>query len=264
MKLGFSTVMYEGTRLRYSEIVGKASMLGYDGIELNFLELPSELKTDEIKESLKKFGISVAAIGTRHMYVTHGLYLASPHKVVREKAFAYMMECIKMAGNLGCSTIQAGWAFQGSRLEAPYDVVWRQAVESLRHVGRLAHGHGVKLVIEFACKENAKLINTMGDAMALLDEVGCENVLVMADTFHIHTEKVPLGETVLKAGDRLAYVHLSDSDRLTPGTGTINFREFINALKGLGYKGYLVMEFNPGTRPDEALRQAIEYTRKLL
>jgi len=264
MKLGFSTVMYEGTRLRYSEIVGKAAALGYEGIELNFRELPSELKRGEVKESLKRFGVKIAAIGTRHMYVTHRLYLASPHKVVRVKAFTYMAECMKLARDFGCSTVQAGWAFQGSRLEAPYDAVWKQAVESLRHVGRLAHEYGVNFVIEFACRENARLINTMGDALRLLDEVRCENVLVMADVFHIHSEKEPLKETVLKAGDKLAYVHISDSERLTPGTGTINFREFINALKGLGYKGYLVMEFDPGPRPDKALRQAFDFFRKLL
>ena len=264
MRLGFSTVMYEGTGLTYPEIVGKATTLGYEGIELNFKEWPSELNTDEIKESLESFNVKVAAIGTRHLHVTHRLYLASPHEDVRKRALAYITACMKTAQELDCSTVQAGWAFQGSRLEAPFDDVWRHAVESLKEVGKRCREHKVNFVIEFACKENAELVNTMDDALSMLDEVGSENVLVMADVFHIYTEKDPLRETILKAGKRLGYVHLADSDRLIPGRGHIDFKEVVNALKEIDYKGYMIMEFNPDSSPDEALKQAIEYMRELL
>ncbi|MFQ6094572.1 MAG: sugar phosphate isomerase/epimerase family protein [Candidatus Bathyarchaeia archaeon] len=264
MRLGFSTVMYEGTNLTHPEIIGKAATLGYEGIELNFKEWPSELNLDEIEESMNRFDVKIAAIGTRHMYVTHGLYLSSPHKDVRKRALAYITECMKISRRLGCSIVQAGWAFQGSRLEAPFPAAWRQAVESLKEVGRRALDCGLLFVIEFACKQNAELVNTMDDALLMLDEVGCENVLVMADIFHIYMEKGPLRETILKGGKRLGYVHLADSDRLTPGRGRIDFQELINALKEINYKGYMIMEFNPDPSADESLEQAIQYVMKLL
>ncbi len=264
MRLGFSTVMYEGSELSNSEIVAKASALGYDGIELNFREWPTFLDIAKIKETSSRFNVEVAAIGTRHLYVTHGLYLASTDKTARERALAYLTECMKIARELDCSLVQAGWAFQGSRLETSYDVASRQAVESLKETGRRALEYGVDVAIEFACRQNAQLVNTMDDALRMLDEVGSPKVLVMADVFHIHAEGEPLMETVLKAGERLTYVHLSDSDRLPPGTGEINFQEFIGALKGIGYNGYLTMEFNPGPQPDESLRLAATYIRGLL
>jgi len=256
--------MYEGTGLSYHEVISKAAGLGYEGIELNTKLWPSELSLDEIKDALSKFDVEVAAIGTRHMHVTHGLYLASPREEIRERALAYVTECMKAARELDCSTVQAGWAFQGSKLEAPFDAAWRQAVESLREVGRRCLEQGVRFVIEFACKQDAQLINTMDDALRMLDEVGSENVLVMADVFHIYTERDSLSETVLRAGKRLVYVHLSDSDRLAPGKGKIDFTEFINALKEIDYRGYMIMEFNPDPAPDEALRQAIRYVKRLL
>lgn len=264
MRLGFSTVMYEETDLTYAEIVSEANRLGYGGIELNLKEWPSESNVGEIENSLDAFNVEVAAIGTRHMHVTHGLYLASPDKRVREKALDYVTECMKIARRLDCTIVQAGWAFQGSKLEAPYDAAWKQAVESLEEVGRRCQEHGLQFVIEFACKQNAELVNTMDEALRMLDEVGSENVLVMADVFHIYMEDDPVRDTVLKAGDRLGYVHLADSDRLIPGDGEINFREFVGALREIDYNGYMIMEFNPGPRPDESLKQALEYMKGLL
>jgi len=245
-------------------MIRRAAILGCEGIELNFKSLPSELSLDEIKNSLRQNRIEVAAIGTRHMHVTHGLYLASPQKEVRRKAFTYMTECMKIARQLDCQLIQAGWAFQGSRLEAPFDAAWRQAVRSLKEVGKLAKEHDARLAIEIACKQDAQLVNTMDDALRMLAEVNDDNVVVMADTFHIYSEKNSFRGAVLKAGNKLGYVHVSDSGRLPPGTGQINFREFVNALMEIGYKGYMVMEFSPYATPDEALRQAIPYLRKLL
>jgi sugar phosphate isomerase/epimerase len=98
----------------------------------------------------------------------------------------------------------------------------------------------------------------------MLDEVGEDNVLVMADVFHIHAENDSLKETVFKAGKRLAYIHLSDNDRLTPGKGVIDFKAFIDSLKKIGYDGYMVMEFEPETDIDGSLKDALEYIRKFL
>lgn len=264
MKLGFSTVMYEESGFNYPEIISRAPTLGYEGIELNFKVWPSQLNLDEIRESLKKFDVEVGAIGTRHLYVTHGLYLASPKGDVRAKTFIYITECMKMARKMGCTIVQLGWAFQGSRLETDYNSAWRQAVESLKIIGKLAREYGVRFVIEFACRKNAELINTMDDALRMLEEVGSENILVMADVFHIFEENDSLRETVLKAGKRLGYVHLSDSNRLTPGKGKLNLREHINALKEINYDGYLTMEFDAGSSPDESLREAAKHLMNFL
>jgi D-psicose/D-tagatose/L-ribulose 3-epimerase len=256
--------MYETSNLLYHQIVEKAGLLGYQGIELNFKDWPSDLEVGPIKASLQKTGVEVAAIGTRHMNVTHGLYLSSPVLSVRKKAFDYMTECMNIANELNCNILQAGWAFQGSKLEVPYNATWNQAVISLKHIGQLCRQRGIIFVIEFACRQNAQLVNTMNDALRMLDEVGEENVLVMADTFHIQAENDSLRETVLKADDRLAYVHLSDSNRLSPGKGIINFKEFIDALKEIHYDGHMVMEYEPGMDTDGSLKNALYYIKNLL
>ena len=264
MRLGFSTVMYEETGLPYPEIVRKANHLGYEGIELNLKKWPSESNVAQTKKALGRYDVEVAAIGTRHMHVTHGLYLASPNKKVREKALNYVTECMKIARRLDCPIVQAGWAFQGSKLEAPYNAAWRQAVEALREVDRRCQEHGLRFVIEFACKQDAALVNTMDQALRMLDEAGSDDVLVMADVFHIYNENDSVRDTVLKAGKRLGYVHLADNDRLIPGNGRIDFESFIDALREIDYREFMIMEFDPGPDPDESLKQAFSYIAGLL
>ena len=198
------------------------------------------------------------------MHITHGLYLASPHGKVREEAVTYITECMDLANKLNCSTVQAGWAFQGSKLEAPFETMWKNAVQSLKEVGRRALNYGVNFVIEYQNKNDAKLVNTMEDALRILGEVGCDSVLVMADTFHMNLEDPSVEESILRAGKRLGYVHLADSCRLAPGEGCIDFRVVIGALRKIGYEGYLVMEFEPKPNPDDALRRAIKFIGSLL
>ena len=133
-----------------------------------------------------------------------------------------------------------------------------------REVGRRALDYGVNFVIEYQNKRDAKLVNTMDDALRILYEVGYDSVLVMADTFHMNLEDQSLEESILKADKRLGYVHLADNDRLAPGEGRIDFRGFIRALRKIDYEGYLVMEFEPKPNPDDALGRAIKFIRSML
>jgi len=91
MKLSFSTVMYEETNLPCSEVIARAVTLGYEGVDI-----------ETVKEALNRFNVEIAAIGTRHLYVTHGLYLASPRRYVRKRALAYVRECMNMSQRLNC------------------------------------------------------------------------------------------------------------------------------------------------------------------
>lgn len=263
MKLGFSTVLYENSDLSHQQIVEKASLIGYQGIELNFKEWPTALKVDLIKNSLQKWGIEVAAIGTRHLYVTHNFYLTSPKPKVRSKSFEYLTQCMKIANELDCDIIQAGWAFQGSILETSYYDAWKIAVDSLKNVGKLCRQYNKTFVVEFACKQHAQLLNNVDDALRMLDEVEEDNIFVMIDIYHVHQENYPLRECVHKANKKLAYIHLADNERLPPGKGIIKFEEFINALKKIHYNGYLIMEYEANSEIDKSLENTLNYIKEL-
>jgi sugar phosphate isomerase/epimerase len=67
----------------------------------------------------------------------------------------------------------------------------------------------------------------------------------MADTFHMNIEERSISGAILAHADVLNHVHLSDSNRLAPGLGHIDFAEVLGALAEVGYDRSLAFELIP-------------------
>jgi hypothetical protein len=60
----------------------------------------------------------------------------------------------------------------------------------------------------------------------------------------------------------LRHMHFRDSNSLTPGYGTVDFKAVMRALKRTGYEGYSTIETSPMVPdPDTAARDGIEYLK---
>ena len=64
----------------------------------------------------------------------------------------------------------------------------------------------------------------------------------MYDTFHANIEEKSITKAVNVAAEYTVHVHISENDRSTPGEGGINWDETFEALKAVGYDGYLMIE----------------------
>jgi D-psicose/D-tagatose/L-ribulose 3-epimerase len=49
-------------------------------------------------------------------------------------------------------------------------------------------------------------------------------------------------DPIVATGPRMQYIHLSESDRGTPGTGNVRWEDVFRGLKAIEYDGRLVME----------------------
>jgi D-psicose/D-tagatose/L-ribulose 3-epimerase len=76
----------------------------------------------------------------------------------------------------------------------------------------------------------------------MLDRIGEDNVFAHLDTYHMNIEEKGFRAPIELLGDRLGYIHLSESDRGTPGTGNVRWDDVFGALAAVGYDGPLVME----------------------
>ena len=92
----------------------------------------------------------------------------------------------------------------------------------------------------------------------------------MADTFHMNVEERSIPGAIRDFGALLNHVHLSDSNRLAPGLGHVDFTEVLQALRDVGYGGVLAFELIPALpniledRPglaalDDVAEQAIDH-----
>jgi sugar phosphate isomerase/epimerase len=65
-------------------------------------------------------------------------------------------------------------------------------------------------------------------------------------------------------GSRLAHVQLSDSNRLQPGAGHLDFGATFATLRAMGYHGWLALECRLRGEASQALPATASFLRRLL
>ena len=134
-----------------------------------------------------------------------------------------------------------------------YDNVTRALSEAARH----AKSVGIELGIEAVNRYENHLINTAQQAVAMVERIGAENVFVHLDTYHMNIEEKGSANGILDARDHLKYIHLSESDRGTPGYGNVPWDAIYAALAAIGFKGGLAMESFINMPPEVAYGLAV-------
>src|SRR5690606_16677781 len=86
------------------------------------------------------------------------------------------------------------------------------------------------------------MINTVDQAISLVDELDSPYLKILLDTFHSNIEEKDIPTSIIKLGSRLVHVQANENDRGTPGTGHLDWVGIRQALKHIGYEGKLVIE----------------------
>ncbi|MBE7045421.1 MAG: sugar phosphate isomerase/epimerase [Ruminococcaceae bacterium] len=112
------------------------------------------------------------------------------------------------------------------------------------------------------CLENMPMLNYSlakpTDVLRLVKALNDEHFKICLDTGHVNVfqEKLPIGDEVRAIGEELRVIHVHDNKvgwdlHLPPYYGTLNWKEFADALKDIGYHGVFSLEFMPPVRlPD--------------
>ena len=122
--------------------------------------------------------------------------------------------------------------------EGERDNIARVLTDAAAHARRL----GVALGIEPVNRYENHILNTGKHAVEMIERVGADNIFVHLDTYHMNIEERGLALGILDAAAHLRYIHLSESDRGTPGSGNVRWDEIFGALKAVDFKGGLAME----------------------
>lgn len=115
-------------------------------------------------------------------------------------------------------------------------------VDALSELGDHAVTAGAVVFLEPLNRYEDFVVNTLADAVSIVDEVDSAGVAVIADTFHMSVEEADIGAAIRAAGSHIRHVQLGDSNRLEPGAGHYNWPETLEALDDVGYQGWLAME----------------------
>lgn len=122
------------------------------------------------------------------------------------------------------------------------DTARRQFTDLLAAMAPLAGAEGVTLVIEPLNRKECNFINTVDEGVAIARAVAHPAVRALADFYHMLLDG-DSPEAITRAGPLLAHVHLAEREgRRAPGVGGQDFRPFLAALAGIGYRGAISIE----------------------
>ncbi len=137
--------------------------------------------------------------------------------------------------------------------QAEYDNIARVLQAAAKH----AKTKNIELGIEAVNRYENHLINTGKQAVAMIEKVGADNIFVHLDTYHMNIEEKGAATGILDARDHLKYIHLSESDRGSPGYGNCPWDAIYAALAAIGFKGGLAMESFINMPPEVAYGLAV-------
>lgn len=156
----------------------------------------------------------------------------------------YLKRALDVTDKMGaCGLTGVTYGYIGERTgEGPKQAELDNIAKCFEVAGAYAKSKGLTLGIEAINRYETHLINTGAQAAAMVDRIGNDHVFVHLDTYHMNIEEKGVANGILAAREHLRYIHMSESDRGVPGTGTCDWDEIYVALAAIGFTGALAME----------------------
>ncbi|HEX2417528.1 MAG TPA: sugar phosphate isomerase/epimerase family protein [Micromonosporaceae bacterium] len=151
--------------------------------------------------------------------------------------------------------------FQPPRSEAEDQEV---LLDALRTLGSHAVTEGVELYLEPLNRYEDHMVNRLDQAVTLVREAGVGGLRICADTYHMNIEEDHPPSAVQEAARLIGHVQVSDSNRLQPGSGHLDWKGVLAALDNTGYDGYLAVECRLRGESAEAVASIPPFLRKQL
>ena len=232
------------------ELVGR---YGFEGIEIASDRIDDFLKTgtlDDLAAVLKAAGLDVAAIMAFGLsaFGDAGRTLESVRTNARRVTY------------LGGSVLLVYIAEEPPAGMSRADAIKAYGAAA-REYGKAAAEFGAKVALELIGGHS--VVRGPADVLEVADAAGLDNVGIMMDTFHFFKSGVSPDEVRPVPAQRMFIVHvndckdlpieeLNDSHRVHCGLGIMPVKEYLRALKTIGYEGYLSVEiFNSDYWADE-------------
>lgn len=235
----------------FAEQCAYGAAIGYDGLEVapfTLSESPhllSARERAEIRRAAQDAGIAIT--GLHWLLITpKGLSITSPDAGVRKQTVDVMLRLVDLCAELGGRVLVHGSPMQRA---IPADetraTALARAIDCWAAAGERAQAAGVTYCVEPLSRRETELINTVAEAVEVVDAIGNPALRTMIDTSAAgRSEDVSVAALIdrwLPTG-RIAHVQVNDRNRRAPGQGEDRFAPVFAALKRNGYAGTVAVE----------------------
>jgi sugar phosphate isomerase/epimerase len=240
----------------------RAAALGFDAVEI-FPPSADALKIKTLGALLKRYHLRLAAVGTGAGWLKHRWSLTSADPAYRAQAHDFIVRIVDLAAAFGAPAIigsmQGRVEGKGARQQA---LQWLE--EGLTGLGNRAGAHGVSLLYEPLNRYETNLFNRAKEAAAFLTRRKIQHVKLLCDLFHMNLEEAAIPTTLRAVARHLGHVHFADTNRRAMGFGHLDVSPIVEALRDIGYAGYLSAEVLPLPNPETAARQTMRAFRQFI
>lgn len=231
------------SELPLAERIMAARVAGFEGVEIQF---PYELPAIHLKELLERAGLPLALINLpAGDFMQGGPGLAAVPG--RQEAFdAALQEALTYAAMArpACVNVLPGRLADG----VSRDQALTTLVENLHKSAEAFALLGIQVVCEAINPLDMPgfLINTPEHLQDLLARVAHPNCLAQLDIYHMARQELDIAAGIQLLGSCIGHVQFADCPgRGAPGTGSVGFGPLIDALRAVGYDGWLAAEYRP-------------------
>ncbi len=227
-----------------------ACAAGFDAVEIQF---PYEVPAVRLKEELERLQLPLVLINLPAgdlMQGGDGLACVPARQTEFDQA---LEEALSYAAMVRPQTVNV----LAGRL--PAGVAREQAlatlITNLRRTAEAFQALGIRVCCEAINPLDMPgfLINTPEDLLGLLDAVGHPNLSAQLDLYHMARQGLDVPAAVRSLAGHLGHVQFADHPgRGAPGTGELDFSAALQALREVGYDGWLAAEYRPDAAGTEA------------
>lgn len=223
--------------------------IGYDGIEC-FLGAEDPNVYQDFGREISNLDLDMTCV----MVLSPEENPISPSADVRQKGLDRIKWAIDRANDLNAELICGPMhsAFATFADKAPDEDEYKRSAEVLAKAGEYAAQADILLTPEAINRFECYLCNTMEQLVGLVEQVDHPNVKAHFDTHHANIEEKKLSDAIRTAAPVLGHVHISETDRGTPGSGHVPWDETFGTLAEIGYDGWLTIEAFTRDDPDFA------------
>lgn len=212
---------------------------GFDGIEAPMYK-GRDFAVDALRKGLADTGMECTICSV----LVDGLSLIADDAGLRSRAVDQLRENISTTAEVGgkiiAGPLYAPLGYLPGRRRTADE--WQRAVDCWQQLGPWLAEHGVTVAIEPLNRFETFFLNTAEDAARFCDEVGHPNVGILFDTFHANIEEKNIADGYRTVARHLRHVHTSENDRGTPGSGHVEWAQVFEAIREIGYDGWLTIE----------------------
>lgn len=136
-------------------------------------------------------------------------------------------------------------------------------VDAFGALAEHAESVGVTIALEPLNRYEDHMVNTLRRAHEIVELVGSRWFGVAADTYHMNIEEVDSPASLIETGEHLAHVQLSDSNRLEPGAGHLDWSAILATLDAIGFDRPLAYECRLSGPAEAVLPRSTAFLRRM-